>query len=102
IPLPDSTINCIISNCAINLVPAKDKAAVFREIACILKPGGRVAVSDILARKQFPGEIVNDMTLYVGCVAGASQIADYKEYLQRAGFQGTPMLHSISQYILYI
>ena len=59
----------------------KEKAAVFQDIARILKPGGRVAANDILARKQLPGEIVNDMALYVGCVAGASQIADYEEYL---------------------
>ena len=88
IPLPDSSVDCIISNCVINLVPKSDKPTVFQEIARILKPGGRVAVSDILARKELPCSIVNDMALYVGCVAGASQIAEYEEYLQRAGFEG--------------
>ena len=95
IPLPDSSVDCIISNCVINLFPKNDKPTVFQEIARILKPGGRVAVSDILARKELPGSIVNDMALYVGCVAGASQIAEYEEYLQRAGFKG--MAYILSQ-----
>jgi arsenite methyltransferase len=88
IPLPDSSVDCIISNCVINLVPAKDKALVFHEIARLLKPGGRLAVSDILARKELPKSIVDDMALYVGCIAGASQVAEYEEYLRQAGFQG--------------
>ncbi|GAB1204266.1 hypothetical protein APSETT445_002916 [Aspergillus pseudonomiae] len=88
IPLPDSSVDCIISNCVINLVPATDKAAVFREIARLLKPGGRVAISDILARKPLPDHITNNMALYVGCVAGAGQIVEYEEYLRQAGFEG--------------
>uniref|UniRef100_A0A093VBE6 Arsenite methyltransferase n=1 Tax=Talaromyces marneffei PM1 TaxID=1077442 RepID=A0A093VBE6_TALMA len=88
IPLPDSSVDCIISNCVINLVPTKDKSLVFHEIARLLKPGGRLAVSDILARKELPESIANDMTLYVGCIAGASQVVGYEEYLRQAGFQG--------------
>lgn len=87
IPLPDSSVDCIISNCVINLVPATDKAAVFKEIARLLKPGGRVAISDILARKPLPDHITKNMALYVGCVAGASQIGEYEEYLRQAGFE---------------
>ncbi|KAE8548854.1 hypothetical protein EYB25_009236 [Talaromyces marneffei] len=87
IPLPDSSVDCIISNCVINLVPTKDKSLVFHEIARLLKPGGRLAVSDILARKELPESIANDMTLYVGCIAGASQVVGYEEYLRQAGFQ---------------
>lgn len=101
IPLPDSSVDCIISNCVINLVPKNDKPTVFQEIARILKPGGRVAVSDILARKELPGSIVNDMALYVGCVAGASQIAEYEEYLQRAGFEGVFIVDAKSDLNLY-
>ncbi|OJI88457.1 hypothetical protein ASPTUDRAFT_183383 [Aspergillus tubingensis CBS 134.48] len=66
IPLPDSSIDCIISNCVINLVPATDKETVFGEIARLLKPGGRVAISDILARKPLPATITKNMALYVG------------------------------------
>ncbi|KAI7975928.1 hypothetical protein EIK77_002488 [Talaromyces pinophilus] len=89
IPLPDSSVDCIISNCVINLVPKNDKPSVFKEIARLLKPGGRVAISDILARKALPQEVANDLALYVGCIAGASQVAEYEEYLTRAGFKGT-------------
>lgn len=88
IPLPDTSVDCIISNCVINLVPASDKAAVFKEIARLLKPGGRVAISDILARKPLPDNITRNMALFVGCVAGASQIKEYEDYLKQAGFEG--------------
>ncbi|KAE8165635.1 S-adenosyl-L-methionine-dependent methyltransferase [Aspergillus tamarii] len=87
IPLPDFSVDCIISNCVVNLVPATDKAAVFKEIARLLKLGGRVAISDIIARKPLPDYITNDMALYVGCVAGASQVGQYEEYLKQAGFE---------------
>jgi len=89
VPLPDSSVDCIISNCVINLIPATDKPAVFKEIARLLKPGGRVAISDILARKPLPDHITKNMALYVGCVAGASEITTYKEYLEQAEFKGT-------------
>lgn len=88
VPLPNSSVDCIISNCVINLVPATDKPAVFKEIARLLKPGGRVAISDILARKPLPDHMTKNMALYVGCVAGASEIARYEEYLEQAGFKG--------------
>lgn len=89
IPLPDSSVDCIISNCVINLVPRNDKPSVFKEIARLLKPGGRVAISDILARKALPQKVADDLVLYVGCIAGASQAAEYEEYLVSAGFKGT-------------
>jgi len=89
VPLPDSSVDCIISNCVLNLVPATDKPAVFKEIARLLKPGGRVAISDILSRKPLPDHITKNMALYVGCVAGASEIATYEVYLEQAGFEGT-------------
>ncbi|KAH8433155.1 uncharacterized protein LDX57_010789 [Aspergillus melleus] len=82
IPLPDASVDCIISNCVINLVRASDKATVFQEIARLLKPGGRVSISDILARKPLPDNITKNMALFVGCVAGASQIEEYEDYLK--------------------
>ena len=88
IPLPDSSVDCIISNCVINLVPRKDKPLVFKEIARLLKPGGRVALSDILARRALPEKVTNDLALYIGCIAGASEVAEYEEYLACAGFKG--------------
>jgi SAM-dependent methyltransferase len=84
IPLPDASVDCVISNCVINLAPDKD--AVLREIYRVLKPGGRVAVSDIALKKELPPEVGTDLLAYVGCVAGAIPIAEYVAGLQVAGF----------------
>jgi arsenite methyltransferase len=88
IDLPKSTSDCVISNCVINLVPEPDKHLVFKEIFRVLKPGGRVAVSDILARKPFPPDLQTNLALYVGCISGASMVEEYKKYLKEAGFEG--------------
>jgi arsenite methyltransferase len=87
IPLKDSTADCIISNCVINLVPSDEKAGVFREVFRVLKPGGRVAISDVLARQQLSKEVAENVALYVGCIAGASQIEEYRAWLEGSGFQ---------------
>jgi arsenite methyltransferase len=84
LPLPDASVDCVISNCVINLAP--DKPAVFREIVRVLKPGGRLAVSDIALKKLLPAEISNDLMAYVGCIAGAILIEQYREQLMAAGF----------------
>jgi arsenite methyltransferase len=88
IPLDDGIADCIISNCVINLVPEEEKRAVFAEMARLLKPGGRIAVSDILARKPFPDKLRESVVLYVGCVAGASTQEDYARWLKDTGFIG--------------
>lgn len=85
LPLPDASADCVISNCVINL--ATDKAAVFREIARVLRPGGRVAVSDIALKKPLPPELAADAMAYVGCIAGAVPIAAYVDGLKAAGFR---------------
>lgn len=92
LPLPDNSVDCVISNCVINLAP--DKTAVFKEIVRVLKPGGRVAVSDIALRKQLPNEIANDVSAYTGCIAGAIQIEDYKRGLVEAGFSHVEVVDS--------
>ena len=84
LPLPDGSVDCLISNCVINLAP--DKPAVFREMFRVLKAGGRVAVSDIALKQPLPSEVANDIMAYVGCVAGAMLIADYERELAAAGF----------------
>ena len=84
LPLADASADCVISNCVINLAP--DKRAVFREIARVLKPGGRLAVSDIALKQPLPPEIEGDVMAYVGCIAGAISIADYRQWLLEAGF----------------
>ncbi|KAI1044089.1 hypothetical protein LB505_010516 [Fusarium chuoi] len=88
IALEDSVADCIISNCVVNLVPHDEKQKAFNEMHRLLKPGGRVAISDILAKKSLSENIRNSMALYVGCIAGASQVEEYEEYLKRAGFNG--------------
>lgn len=84
LPLPNASVDCVISNCVINLAP--DKRAVFREIARVLKPGGRLAVSDLILRRPLPPEIAEDVTAYVGCIAGAISADDYRVGLLEAGF----------------
>ena len=84
LPLPDSSVDCVISNCVINLAP--DKQAVFREIARVLKPGGRLAASDIALKKPLPQELGSDLGAYVGCIAGAISVEDYHRGLIEAGF----------------
>jgi SAM-dependent methyltransferase len=91
-PLPDASVDCVISNCVINLAP--DKPAVFREIARVLKRGGRLAVSDIALRQPLPPEIGNDLMAYVGCVAGAILISDYRSWLAAAGFNAVQIVDS--------
>src|SRR5688572_15847931 len=99
LPLPDNSVDCVISNCVINLAP--DKTAVFREIARVLKPGGRVAVSDIALKKELPNEIANDLSAYTGCVAGAILIDDYKRGLLEAGFSQVEVVDSASDLNAY-
>ena len=90
LPLPDASVDCAISNCVINLAP--DKPAVFREIARVLKPGGRLAVSDIALKKPLPAEIGQDMMAYVGCIAGAVLIKEYRRQLNEAGFAAVEVI----------
>jgi arsenite methyltransferase len=82
-PVEDSSVDMVISNCVINL--SADKAAVFREIHRVLKPGGRFAVSDIVLLRPLPPRIANDVAAYVGCVAGASLLSDYLAFALEAG-----------------
>src|ERR1700758_5166567 len=84
LPLADGSVDCVISNCVINLAP--DKPAVFREILRVLKPGGRLAVSDIALKKPLPVEVGADIMAYVGCIAGAILVGDYRQALVEAGF----------------
>jgi arsenite methyltransferase len=84
LPFEDASVDCIISNCVINLVA--DKQAVFREMYRVLKPGGRVAVSDIALNKPLPEELAENIMAYIGCIAGAITMRDYEDSLRQAGF----------------
>lgn len=92
IPLPNASVDCVISNCVLNLAP--DKPAVFREIATILKPGGRLAVSDIALKGELPEAIARSMAAYVGCIGGAIRIEDYRAGLLAAGFEHVEIVDS--------
>jgi SAM-dependent methyltransferase len=84
IPLPDNSVDVIISNCVINLSVDKDRA--LREAFRVLKPGGRLAISDIVIKGSIPEEIRNNVELWVGCLAGALEESEYRAKLQAAGF----------------
>ena len=84
-PVANDTVDVIISNCVINLSP--DKKQVFCEAFRVLKPGGRLAISDVVASTELPDEIRDDLALYSGCMAGASQISELESILQDHGFE---------------
>jgi arsenite methyltransferase len=90
LPLADASVDCVISNCVINLAP--DKAAVFREIHRVLRPGGRLAASDIALKKPLPDEIRENLPAYVGCIAGAVLVDEYRSKLGAAGFSAVEVI----------
>jgi arsenite methyltransferase len=85
IPLPDNSVDVIISNCVINL--SADKERVLKEAFRVLKPGGRFAVSDVVVRGEVPSDVRRSMELWVGCVAGALTEQEYHQHLWEAGFE---------------
>ena len=84
IPLPDNSVDVVISNCVINL--SADKSRVLREAFRVLRPGGRFAVSDVVVRGEVPASVRESMLLWVGCIAGALEESDYRAKLVAAGF----------------
>jgi len=86
IPLPDNSVDVIVSNCVVNL--SADKDSVIRECFRVLKPGGRFAVSDVVVAGEVPDEVRRNVLLWIGCIAGALSIEDFESKLARAGFEG--------------
>lgn len=84
LPVADNSVDVIISNCVINLSP--EKPQVFKEAFRVLKKGGRLAVSDIVATAPLPEHVRNDLSLYTGCISGASEIGELQEMMKAAGF----------------
>ncbi len=94
LPVPDNHVDVIISNCVINLAP--DKKRVFREGFRVLKPGGRLMVSDIVLLQELPEEIRNSIGAYLGCVAGAVTKNDYIQAIQTAGFREIRVIEEVT------
>ncbi len=90
LPVGDHQVDVIISNCVINLSPNKKR--VFQEALRVLRPGGKLMVSDIVLLKELPGEIRNSVAAYIGCVAGATTKKEYLEAIQAAGFKEMEVL----------
>jgi len=94
LPVEDNTIDIIISNCVINLVPNKGKA--FKEAFRVLKPGGRLMVSDIVLQKKLPDFVLESIEAYVGCIAGASTKTGYLDAIRSAGFEDVTVMDESS------
>ena len=85
LPMPDASVDAIISNCVVNLSP--DKPQVFREALRVLRPGGRLVVSDLVLKRELGDALRHDVNLYVGCIAGASLKQEYLQLIREAGFR---------------
>jgi ubiquinone/menaquinone biosynthesis C-methylase UbiE len=94
LPVEDNSIDVIISNCVINLSPEKQR--VFREVFRVLKPGGRLMVSDLVLVEELPDVIKESVEAYVGCLAGAAQKKDYLRFIKQAGFENTKVISQTS------
>ena len=99
LPLADNTVDVVISNCVVNLAPDKNK--VFAEMFRTLKPGGRVAISDIALKQDLPPELGNSLAALVGCIAGAIKIEEFERGLQEAGFESIAILDAGSDLTAY-
>jgi arsenite methyltransferase len=90
LPVDDASVDAVTSNCVINLVP--DKARVFKEVARVLRPGGRMVVSDIILTRPLPAALADDLTVYVGCLAGALTREEYTDAIRAAGLTDIEVL----------
>jgi arsenite methyltransferase len=101
VELDDNSADVIISNCVVNLVPSQEKHLVFKEMHRLLRPGGRVAVSDILTRRPLSEDLKSNVALYVGCVAGAASKEEYERWLTEAGFDDVMVVDAESDLNVY-
>ncbi len=101
LPLKDGSVDCIISNCVLNLVPEEEKASVFADVYRVLKPGGRIAISDLLAYKPLPKDITDDIAMQVGCVSGAIMVPRMQDLIQSTGFADVLLVDTNKDMNLY-
>ncbi|KZT38628.1 NAD(P)-binding protein [Sistotremastrum suecicum HHB10207 ss-3] len=101
LPIATSSVACVLSNCVINLLPPSGNLHIFREIFRVLKPGGRLALSNIIAKKSLPDKIRNDLALYVGCISGAIQLEEYKGLVEQAGVEDATFVATGSDLNVY-
>ncbi|KAG6908318.1 hypothetical protein DXG01_005294 [Tephrocybe rancida] len=94
LPISSTTVDCVLSNCVINLLPQGGKEGALKEVYRILKPGGRVVLDDIVAKRHLPDDIRNDLTAYVNCISGSILIDEYKTILETAGFKDPTFLET--------
>lgn len=94
LPVEDNSVDIVISNCVINLSP--DKESVFKEAFRVLKPGGRIMVSDLVLEKELPDKIKESIEAYVGCLAGAVKKEDYIKFIEEAGFKGIKIISQVN------
>jgi len=87
LPIASDSVDCVLSNCVINLLPLDGKAGLLKEVYRVLKPGGRLYFDDIIAKQKLPDAIRKDLASYVGCISGAIQIDEYRDLLATAGLQ---------------
>ena len=94
LPVADNSVDVVISNCVINLSP--DKCQVFKETYRVLKPGGRVMISDVVLLKELPDSVRNSIDAYVGCIAGANTKVEYLKIMEEAGFKDIEVVSEVS------
>jgi len=99
LPVADASVDAVTSNCVVNLVP--DKAQVFREVARVLKPGGRLVISDVVLAGELPRAVEQDLLAYVGCVAGAMEIGKYFATVEAAGLTDVEVLKDVDALALF-
>lgn len=101
IPLETNSVDCVLSNCVLNLVPEKDKRSVIEEVHRILRPLGRLAINDFLALKPLPADMKNDPDLLAGCVGGAIEVGEMEQYLVEIGFDDVLLVDTKKDLNLY-
>ncbi|KAJ7483913.1 S-adenosyl-L-methionine-dependent methyltransferase [Mycena galericulata] len=102
LPINSNSIDCVLSNCVINLLPPSGKEHIFKEIYRVLKPGGRLVLDDILAKTELPSHIRDDIKQYVSCIGGAIQVHEYNELLKTAGFNDSMFVDSLADLNIYV